>query len=301
MYKYIPFHLNRINPQNNTRMLFKTQAKHKINPAMNSIIKLIKKSKKPLIMGILNLTPDSFSDGGKYNSCEKALKRALEMEKEGADIIDIGGESTGPNSTNVTLEEEIKRIIPILKIIRQNTKLPISIDTYKSEVAEQALDEGANMINDVTALRSDSKIAKIAAKHKCPIILMYAKDKTPRTTIKKIHYRNVIETIKNFLWKQIKLAKKAGILGENIIIDPGMGAFISSIPKYSFEIICRLKELTKMGYPVLLGASRKSFLGGEMPERDLKGQIVSAIAYLNGASIIRTHDCRGTKHILESL
>lgn len=220
------------------------------------------------------------------------------MEKEGADIIDIGGESTGPNSTEVTVEEEIKRIIPILKIIRQNTKLPISIDTYKSEVAELALKEGANMINDVTALRSDPLIAKVAAKHKCPIILMYSKDKTPRTTTKSVHYKNVVRTIRDFLRLQIKTAKKAGILGENIIIDPGMGAFISSIPKYSFEIISRFKELTQMGYPILLGASRKSFLGGEMSERDLKGQIVSAIAYLNGASIIRTHDVKGTNRAL---
>lgn len=268
---------------------------------MTSISKLIKKSRKTLIMGILNLTPDSFSDGGKFNSCEKALRRALEMEKEGADIVDIGGESTGPNSSNVTLEEEIKRIISILKIIRQNTKLPISIDTYKSEVAEQALNEGADMINDVTSLRSDPRIAKIAARYKCPIILMYSKDKTPRTTIKSVHYKDVIRTIGDFLQLRIKTAKKAGILDENIIIDPGMGAFISSIPKYSFEIISRLKELTQMGYPILLGASRKSFLGGNMSERDIKGQIVSAIAYLNGASIIRTHDVKGTKHILESL
>lgn len=252
-------------------------------------------------MGILNLTPDSFSDGGKFNNQEKALKRVLEMEKEGADIIDIGGESTGPNSAHVSLEEEIKRVIPIFKIIRQNTKLPISIDTYKAKIAELALNEGADIINDVTALRSDQKIAKIAARHKCPIILMYSKDKTPRTTIKNIHYKDVITTIKNFLQKQIKLAKKAGILEENIIIDPGMGAFVSSIPKYSFEIISRLKELTKLGYPILLGASRKSFLGGTMQERNIKGQIISAIAYLNGASIIRTHDVKGTKYILDTL
>lgn len=268
---------------------------------MNNIIQTIKNRKKPLIMGILNLTPDSFSDGGKFNNQKKALERALTMEKEGVDIIDIGGESTGPNSTNVSEEEEIRRVIPILKIIRQNTKLPISIDTYKAKIVELALNEGADIINDVTALRSDNLLAKIATGHKCPIILMYSKDETPRTTIKKINYKDVITTIKNFLQKQIKLAKKAGILEENIIIDPGMGAFVSSIPRYSFEIISRLKELTKLGYPVLLGASRKSFLGGTIRERDMKGQIISAIAYLNGASIIRTHDVKGTKYILDRL
>lgn len=250
------------------------------------------------IMGIINLTPDSFSDGGKYNTLQKALKRAKELEKQGADIIDIGGESTGPNSKNIPLKEELNRVIPFLKKLRKQTKLLISIDTYKSEVAKQALEAGANWVNDVTALRGDPKMAKIVARYKCPVILMYSKNSTPRTTIKNKNYKDVILTIKTFLKKRIAYAKKHGIKPENIIIDPGMGQFISAIPKYSYEIIARLPELKTLNHPILIGASRKSFIGtGPMKSRDQKSKIIEAIAYLNGASIIRTHNANfQTKH-----
>ena len=250
-------------------------------------------------MGIINVTPDSFSDGGKYNIATKALRRALEMEKEGADIIDIGGESTGPNSTNVTTEEELRRVIPVIKLIRKHSKLPISIDTYKAEVARQALESGANIINDVTGLRGDINMAKIAAKYECPIIIMHSKDHSPRTTTKNKHYKNVIEEIKKFLTKQIEYAKSNGIKKKNIIIDPGMGNFISKIPKYSFEILAKLYELKKMGYSILIGISHKSFLGGSIEQREQKALALSAIAYLNGASIIRTHDVKNTRLCLQ--
>ncbi len=264
-------------------------------------IKNLLKKKRPLIMGILNVTPDSFSDGGKYNSMEKAVKRAKEIEEEGADIIDIGGESTGPNSQNISLQEELKRVIPIIKQIRKVSALPISIDTYKSKVAKQALENGANLINDVTALRGDKNMAKIAAKYNCPIILMYSKDNSPRTTKKDIKYKDVMDTIKTFLKNRIKYAKQQGIKNSQIIIDPGMGAFISGVPKYSFEIIVKLKELKKLGLPILIGISRKSFLGGKIETRDSKSAALSAIAYLNGADIIRTHDIKGTKQILKHI
>jgi len=241
-------------------------------------------------MGILNFTPDSFSDGGQFNSIEKAKKRVKEMEKEGADIIDIGGESTGPGSKNVKLEEELNRVIPIIKAITKITKLPISIDTYKADVADQALQSGAKIINDVTGLRGDKEMVNIASKHQCPTIIMYAKDKTARTSKTAKRYQDVIKTIKTFLEKQSKYAIKNGIKKENIILDPGMGAFISTIPSYSYEIISRLSELPK---PLLIGISRKSFLGGKLAERDLKAMPLTAIAYLNGASIIRTHDVKG--------
>ena len=253
--------------------------------------------KKPLLMGIINLTPDSFSDGGEHNTLKKALKRAKELEKEGADIIDIGGESTGPKSPEVSLEEELKRVIPILREIRKITKLPISVDTYKAEVARQALEEGANLINDVTALRGDKKMAEIISKYRCPLIMMYSKNKTPRTTIQDKKYKDVIETIKKFFEKRLKYAKKNDI--KDVIIDPGMGQFISNIPEYSFEIIARLKELEKLDQPILVGLSRKSFLGkGTIEERDERAKAASAIAYINGASIIRTHDVKGLKNYL---
>jgi len=250
---------------------------------------------RPLIMGVLNLTPDSFSDGGKYNKLDSALKRVIEMEKHGADIIDIGGESTGPRSKNVDLDEELDRVIPILKKIRKQTKLPISIDTYKSEVAHQALETGANIINDVTAFRSDPDLAKVVAKYKCPVIIMYSKDNSPRTTVQSKQYTDVIKTISSFLQKRIRFAKNQGIKSKNIIIDPGMGQFISSIPRYSFEIIARLPEFKKLGHKILIGISRKSFLGGPLETRDLKGLPLTAVAFLNGASIIRTHDVKGVK------
>ncbi len=253
------------------------------------------KQRRLQIMGILNVTPDSFSDGGEFNTLKKALKRARELEKQGADIIDVGGESTGPGSKEVSLEEELKRVIPVIKKLRKFTKIPISIDTYKSEVAEQALQAGANMVNDITALRGDPKMAKIIAKHKCPVILMYSKDKTPRTTTKKLKYKDVIKTIKDFLKKRIIYAKKHGIKLSQIIIDPGMGQFISAIPKYSYEIIARLHELKSLKRPILIGASRKSFLGESMKSRIERGSTISAIAYLNGASIIRTHDVKQIK------
>ncbi|OGJ42551.1 dihydropteroate synthase [Candidatus Peregrinibacteria bacterium RIFCSPLOWO2_01_FULL_39_12] len=269
-------------------------------------------------MGILNVTPDSFSDGGKFNTIEKAVKRAKQIESEGANIIDIGGESTGPNSQNVSLEEELKRVIPVIKRIRKFSRLPISIDTYKSEVAAQALDAGANIINDVTALRGDKNMAKIVSKYKCPIILMYSKDKTPRTTKEKVEYKDILKTIKTFLKNRIKYAEKQGVKKSQIIIDPGMGAFISGIPKYSFEIIAKLKELKELGLPILIGISRKSFLGSdskgvanksspataghlgsEIETRDSKSATLSAIAYLNGADIIRTHNIKAQRECLK--
>lgn len=260
-------------------------------------------SHKPKIMGVLNITPDSFSDGGKFDTIEKALKHAHEMEIAGADIIDIGGESTGPGSRDVSEEEELGRIIAILKILRPKTKLQISIDTYKSQVAKQALQEGADMINDVTGLRGDAKTAEIAASFNCPIIIMFAKDNTPRTTVQKVEYDDIIETIGNFFVKQIKYAKSRGIKPENIILDPGMGQFISSDPKYSLEIIERLNELVQK-FPqnrFLLGISRKSFLGGEMKDRDELAKPLTELAIQNGASIIRTHDVKSVKDIVDKL
>lgn len=259
-------------------------------------IKELLQTKKPIIMGILNLTPDSFSDGGKYNSLAKAIRRIKQLEEEGANLIDLGGESTGPNSKNVTEKEEAKRVIPLLRAIRTITKLPISIDTYKAEIARQALEEGADLINDVTALRADPKLGKIIAYYKCPIILMYSKDNSPRTSIKKTKYKNLIKTINTFLAKRIKYAEEKGI--RDIIVDPGMGQFISALPEYSYEIIAKLSQLKVLKKPIMIGISRKSFLGKEMQERDAKSAALSAIAYLNGASIIRTHNIKATKECL---
>jgi dihydropteroate synthase len=255
---------------------------------------ILKSKKTPLIMGVLNLTPDSFSDGGKFNVVDLAVKRILEMEREGADLIDIGGESTGPNSKDVSESEEISRVIPILKNIRKITKLPISIDTYKAEVARLALDEGVDIVNDVTALRGDKNMVKVVAKAKCPFIMMYSKDNTARTTVNKKEYKDVVKTIDKFFVEKIFYAQKQGILKKNLILDPGMGQFVSAIPRYSFEIINRLEELKRFGLPLLIGVSRKSFLMGKITERLDRGLIASVFAYLNGVGIIRTHDVSET-------
>lgn len=254
--------------------------------------------KGPLIMGILNITPDSFSDGGKFMTLEEAIKQAKKMIEEGVDILDIGGESTGPNSKFVTQEEELLRVIPVIKAIREFSEIPISIDTYKANVALEAIKSGADMINDVTALREDQKMADVVKKSKCPVIMMYSKDSSPRTTIKDKKYTDVMQTIKKFFEERLKYAKTKGIKGDQIILDPGMGQFISNLPHYSFEIIAKLQEFEIFKKPILVGFSRKSFLKDEIPSREEKEKALSAIAYINGANIIRTHDVGGLRNYL---
>ena len=241
-------------------------------------------------MGILNLTPDSFSDGGKFNTLDTALRRVEEMEKEGADIIDIGAESTGPGSKDVSLEEERDRLFPILEKIRENTSLPISLDTYKAEIANQALDLGIEIINDVTGLRGDEGMAQIIAKHQSFVIIMYAKDNSPRTTIQPKRYDDIILEIKSFFQERINYCLKNGISIERIILDPGMGHFLSSNPSCSLEVIDKAEELKSFGLPIMLGISRKSFLGEGMKTREKKEQILSLRAHENGVQIFRTHN-----------
>ena len=244
-------------------------------------------------MGVLNLTPDSFSDGGEFNAPEAAVTRIEEMIAQGADIIDIGGESTGPDSPNVSAEEELARIRPIIDTIAEKKltdKVYFSIDTYKAPIAEYALEHGFQMVNDVTALRGDSDMIGLLLKYQPYIVLMYSKDDTPRTTKEAIEYDNVVASIKTFLLERVSVLAEAGFPEEKIILDPGMGAFISSIPDYSFEVINRLKELKSLGYPILVGISRKSCLGGKLEERDQPSVDWSLKALQNGASIIRIHN-----------
>jgi dihydropteroate synthase len=258
---------------------------------------------KPLIMGILNVTPDSFSDGGEYFTVENALQRALQMIEEGTDIIDIGGESSGPGSKFVDLQKEINRVIPIVEKLRSaNSDIWISVDTYKAEVAHQALEAGADMINDVTALRGDSTMAMVLAKYDVPVVLMFSKDSDARTTRKEVHYDDVIKTVSDFWQQRIDVAIAAGIGRDRLVLDPGMGAFVSSDPKYSLQILKRLAELKSFNLPLLVGTSRKSFIGQvldlPLPHR-LEGSLASAlIAYLNGASILRVHDVKETRRVL---
>jgi len=244
-------------------------------------------------MGVLNITPDSFSGDGLLNS--DFAFHISQLIEEGADIIDVGGESTGPGSKDVSLEEEMRRVKPVIDYIYKNKltdKTVFSIDTYKSEVAEYALNHGFSMVNDVTSLRGDSKMVDVLKKFKPYVILMYSKDPTPRTTKEAVDYKDVLDSVKTFLSDRINFLLKAGFPKDRIIIDPGMGMFISAKPEYSFEIIKRLKELKTLGYPICVGISRKSFLGGKVEERDPISVEWGIKAIENGASIIRTHNVK---------
>ena len=268
---------------------------------------MIKIGKKPLIMGILNVTPDSFSDGGKFFSIEDAVKHAIQMEKDGADIIDIGGESTRPGSKSISLKEERKRVIPVVENLIDKIKIPISIDTYKSEIAKESLDIGASMINDITALRGDDKLAEVVAEYDVPICLMHMKG-TPKNMQVNPEYDDVVDEIKDFLKERSEYAVSKGIKNKNIIIDPGLG-FGKRTGKGiddNLEILNRLPELKELGYPILVGGSRKTFVGyffgeGKLLSVDqrLEGSLAAAIiAIANGANIIRVHDVKETRNVI---
>jgi len=259
------------------------------------------------IVGILNVTPDSFSDGGKFFTVQNALDQARIMINEGADWIDIGGESSGPGSVDVSQKEELARILPVIKALRQESEVWISVDTWRAEVARQALDAGADAINDVTALRADPELALVIAEYKVPLIMMYSKDATTRTTSKNISYSNILETLHSFFQERIAWATQQGIAAESIIIDPGMGAFISTDPSYSFEIIQKLEKIVAWGYPVLLGPSRKSFLAHvtkpalELHDRAIPCLTVSCVAAQKGVKFLRLHDVKQGRLMLDTL
>ena len=264
--------------------------------------------KQTIIMGTLNVTPDSFSDGGKFFSIDSAVNHAIVMEKEGADIIDIGGESTRPGAKSVSLDEEINRVIPVLEELVKKIKVPISIDTYKSKIAKKALEIGANMINDITALQGDKLLASIVADYEVPICLMHMKGSPRNMQINPV-YDDIVKEIISFLKKRAYYAISCNIKKENIIIDPGLG-FGKRTGKGiedNCEILKRLAELKKLGYPILVGASRKTFIGNicgvEKPlpvNERLEGSLAAAcIAVANGADIIRVHDVKETRRCID--
>ena len=259
----------------------------------------LKKPSNCLIMGIMNTTPDSFSDGGKYNSANKAIDRAYDLLDNGADIIDIGGESSRPGAKPVSAAEEIKRISPLLIELAKNTDSTISIDTYKSSTAIYALDNGAHLINDISGMTHDKKMVNIISRYKVPIVIMHMKG-TPKTMQQNPTYDNIINEISDFLVKQANIAINAGVSNEKIIIDPGIG--FGKTLNDNYKIIAKLKQISKLGFPVLVGPSRKSFIGETLDEsidERLEGSIVSAaLCYKNGAKIVRVHDVEQTKKSL---
>ena len=250
-------------------------------------------SLKTFIMGILNVTPDSFSDGGKFYDTARAVEHASIMQEEGADIIDIGGESSRPGAKPVPLDVELSRVIPVLKAIVKKTKVIVSIDTIKATVAEAALSEGAEMVNDVSALRGDPKMAPLLAKQKVPVVLMHMRGTTPQSMQANIQYRNLISEIIEFLTERISFAQASGIDYSRIIIDPGLG-FGKSIEKDNFTILKHLEKFKSLGKAILVGPSRKAFLGHllDLPENDREEATAAAVAVsiVRGADIIRVHD-----------
>lgn len=248
--------------------------------------------KRTLIMGILNVTPDSFFNGGSFLNIDHAAKHAEDMVEQGADIIDVGGESTRPFSEPVSQEEEWKRINDLLKILLKRTDVPISIDTRKHEIAEKALALGVHMVNDVSGLR-DKEMAKVVAKYNVPIIIMHMKG-TPKNMQKDPKYEDVVAEIISFFRKKVKYAEDNGISKENIIIDPGIG--FGKTTEHNLEIIRRLREFKTLGLPICIGTSRKSFIGNilnlEVNDR-LEGTLAAnAVCIMNGADIIRIHDVK---------
>src|SRR5229473_1008243 len=251
---------------------------------------------RTLVMGVLNVTPDSFSDGGKFFAEEQAMQHAVQMERDGADLIDVGGESTRPGSEEISIEAELRRVLPVLGGLRRLLKIPISIDTQKAEVAEAALDAGAQIINDISGLKNDPQIAEVAARRRVPLILMHMRGE-PRTMQKGPFARDVMKDVIQGLRKSVILARKAGVPKSQIILDPGIGFGKSFAQNY--ELLQKLPQLAKLGYPLLVGTSRKGFLGTTLaregkpapPEERIWGTAATVTAsILNGAHIVRVHD-----------
>lgn len=249
-----------------------------------------------LVMGVLNVTPDSFSDGGKFLDPQRAIDHVLAMERDGADLIDIGAESTRPGSNGTPADEELARILPVLMGLHGRLKIPISIDTQKAEVAEAAIAAGAEIINDISGLKTDSRIAEVAARHRVPLILMHMRGE-PRSMQNGPFARNVLEDVMRGLRASVAIARRAGVAKSQIIVDPGIGFGKNFAQNY--ELLARLPELANLGFPRLVGTSRKGFLGASLardgklaqPEERIWGTAATVTAsILGGAHIVRVHD-----------
>ncbi len=266
---------------------------------MTDIFSLLS-SGKPLVMGVLNTTPDSFSDGGQYNSLQTATRQALKMQQQGADIIDVGGESTRPGAKPVSLEDEIQRVVPVIQSLRQQSDICISIDTSKAGVMQAAIEAGANIINDVNALRAAGAL-KVCAELDVPVCLMHMQGE-PRTMQTSPAYKDVVDDIKFFFEQRIECCINAGIKQQNIIIDPGFG--FGKTLQHNLQLLKRLAEFKSLGLPVLVGLSRKSMLGKLLDnapvEERLYGSVAAAVlARTNGANIFRVHDVKPTVDALK--
>jgi dihydropteroate synthase len=250
-------------------------------------------SRRTVVMGIVNVTPDSFSDGGKYFDPARAAAHGEEMARDGADVIDVGGESTRPGARSVSAAEEMDRVLPVIRELRRKVSLPISIDTMKSEVARAALGEGADVVNDISALGFDPAMAPLVAAEKVPVVLMHMQG-TPQTMQRDPSYADVVGEVKTFLRRRIQFAIDAGVAADKTIIDPGIG-FGKNLD-HNLALLRGLADLAALGRPILVGTSRKTFIGKLLdagPEERLEGSLAAAVAaVLAGANIIRVHDVK---------
>jgi dihydropteroate synthase len=249
-------------------------------------------SRKTYLMGILNVTPDSFSDGGLHFDRAGAVERGIRMVDEGADIIDIGGESTRPGSEPVSLEEELRRILPVVEALSAKVATPLSIDTYKAEVARRALDAGASMVNDISGLRFDPALPEVISQRKVPVVLMHIKG-NPKSMQENPFYKALIPDIIDYLRESISIARNAGVSEEMTIIDPGIG--FGKTSDHNLEIIHHLDRFAPLGRPILIGPSRKAFIGKILddapPQQRVFGTAAAvAASIMKGANIVRVHD-----------
>jgi dihydropteroate synthase len=249
-------------------------------------------------VGVLNVTPDSFSDGGRFFSESAAIEHATRLADEGADIIDIGGESTRPGSDPISVDEELRRVIPVIEALIDRTKIPISVDTYKSAVAMSALEAGATIVNDISGLTFDPEMVNVVASHGASVIIMHMKG-MPKTMQVDPEYDDVVDEVKTFLQRQARVAADRGI--SQIIIDPGIG--FGKKLEHNLELFSRLEELTELGYPLMVGPSRKSFIGTilNLPvDSRLEGTAAAvAASILKGANLIRVHDVVAMKRVAQ--
>ncbi len=257
-------------------------------------------SRRTGLMGILNVTLDSFSDGGRYLDSVKAVDHGVKLAHEGADIIDIGGESTRPGARPISVQEEMERVLPVVRGLRRAVPIPLSIDTYKAQVAQAALDEGADVVNDISALRFDPEMISLVAREKVPVVLMHMQG-TPQTMQERPHYRDVLEEVKGFLLGRIHFALEAGVDPEQIIVDPGIG--FGKELNHNLTLLRGLSTLTSLGQPILVGPSRKTFIGKLLkagPEDRLEGSLAASVAaVLAGANMIRIHDVRESRRAIK--
>ena len=257
-------------------------------------------SRRPAIMGILNVTPDSFSDGNRFVSVPRAIERALEMEAEGADIIDIGGESTRPNAQPVSLQEEMDRVMPVLEGVRGTLTVPVSIDTYKASVAREALAAGAEIINDISAMTFDDGMREVLAASDAGLVMMHSRGR-PLDMQKNTAYKSIMGEISEFFHAALDRAAQAGIAAERIVIDPGIGFGKSGAG--NLEILRRLRELAVLNRPILVGPSRKTFIGQtlgiEVGDRLYGTAAAVAVAVMNGATLLRVHDVREMRDVAD--